>query len=237
MSRKQRKQVGKQVTRKRYKKIRYDLVILGSILIVAGVLVYNIIITAQPPSGPETKKENPLEILNLFISAERVKNESLILVYKVRGDVPAGSFVLGTMDYIYVYIGKEITLSNDTKSTVFTSFIYASQNPLYIVAEVLGLAFKSNNFSDVFFNSMMRTTWINSSLEQHSVKVEKSSLLGDVEVVPQVYRYYKVIDGKIRYIEVAALRATNIGYVPIKVEASIDNSKFDMELVDLRRVS
>jgi len=237
VSQRKRKQVGKQITRRKYRKIRYDLIVLGIILIVSGILVYNIIMAAQPPPGAETKKEDPLGVLRNFVSENRAINESIILVYKVRGNIPSSTFVLGTLDYVYIYISKEVTTSNESRRTMFTSIIYANQGPLYAVAEVLGLAFKSENIDDVFFNSQIRTTWTNLTVSSLEERVISSKALGEVKTVSQVYRYYRAIDGETKYIEVAALRLIDFGYIPVQADVTINNYRFSLELVDIRKVS
>lgn len=237
MSQRRKKHVGKQVSRKKYRRVRYDLIILGLVLVVSGILVYNIVSSAQPPSGAGVKKESPSEVLKAFVNEGGSRNESIILVYKVRGDLPADSFTLGTLDHAYIYIGREITMSNESSKTTYTSFIYANQGPLYVVAEVLGLAFKSEGIGEVFFNSQIMSTWINVTTENLGERLMHSTLLGEVRVFSQLYRFYKTIEGKVRYIEVLALRLVDFGYIPLRVEVSVDDNEFFLELVDLRRLS
>lgn len=237
MSQAKKKYVGKQISRKKYRRVRYDLIILGLVLVVSGILVYNIVSSAQPPSGSGVKKESPSEVLKAFVSESGRKNESIILVYKVRGDLPADSFTLGTLDYAYIYIGKEVTTSNESSRTTYTSFIYASQGPLYVVAEVLGLGFRSEGVTEVFFNPHIMSTWINVTTENLGERVVHSSLLGEVKTSSQLYRFYRTIEGKVRHVEVLALRLVDFGYIPVRVEASVDESRFVLELVDLKRLS
>ena len=240
MSRSQRKQVGKQVVRKRYRRVRYDLLVLGLILVVSGLLAYSIIANvtggARPPEGAETG-EDPLGVLRLFASAENLKNESVLLVYRVRGDVAADSYVLGTLDYVAIYVTKEVTTLNDTTRVAFASFMHAVQGPLHLIAEVLGLAFRAESIRDLFFNPTIRNTWINATVEELGERVEHLDPLGNVRVSSEVYRFYRVIEGRVRYIEVVALRYADAGHVPVKVEARVDSSRFSMELVSARRVS
>ncbi|MEM0065695.1 MAG: hypothetical protein QXZ22_03560 [Sulfolobales archaeon] len=236
MSQKRKKQVGKQITKKKYRKVRYDLIFIGVILIISGVLVYNIIITAQPPSGSNTK-EDPMEVLKSFVGGDRVKNESIILVFKIRGNIPYTTFVLGTLDYVYIYISKEVTTLNESTKTTFTSYMYASQGPLYTVAEILGLAFKSERIDDVFFNSQIRATWSNLTVLDLGERTINIKVLGEVRIASQVYRYYRTIDGKTRYIEVTAQRLIDLGYIPAQVDVTIDNDRFSLELIDVRKVS
>ncbi len=239
MSRRQRKQVGKQVVKKRYKRVRYDLVVLGSILVIAGLLTYGIVAnvaTGTQPSGSAEAGENPLEVLRLLASAENLKNESVILVYRIRGDLPADSYTLGTLDYVTAYVAKEVTTLNGTSRIAFALFTRAIQGPLYLVTEVLGLGFRAENIADLFFNPEIRTTWINATVEDLGERVVDVGPLGSVRVSSQVYRFYKVINNRVRYIEVEALRCVDAGYIPVRVEAGVDGNRFVMELVSVRRV-
>ncbi|MCX8184621.1 MAG: hypothetical protein RMI56_07125 [Sulfolobales archaeon] len=239
MSKKQKKYVGKQISRRKYRRrVRYDLLVLGLVMIAAGVLIYNIIIAATPPSGSsEAVREKPVNILKQFTDVENPKNESIVLVYKVRGDFPAGSYILGTLDYLNIYIGKEVLVGNKSRETLLTSFIYTVQTPLYTIAEVLGMAFRASNISEVFFNSRIVNTWINVSTESLGREVLKTDLLGDVEVVTHVYRYYKSIEGKLMHIEVVVKRAVNFGLLPVRASVDIGGSRFTLELFELRKVS
>ncbi|MCX8209287.1 MAG: hypothetical protein N3G79_06590 [Sulfolobales archaeon] len=238
MSKKQRKHVGKQISRRRYKRVRYDLLVLGLVMIVAGLLVYNIITAAAPrPGVGETTREKPADLLKRITDIEVIKNGSVVLVYKVRGDVPVGSYVLGTLDYLSIYIGKEVLVGNESRVTSYTSFLYTAQAPLYVVAEVLGMALRTSNVSEVFFNPQIVNTWINASTKYLGRETLKSELLGDIEVVTQIYTYYKSIDGKLRRIEVEVKRAVDFGLLPLKASVVIDGEKFALELTDLRKIS
>lgn len=237
MGQARRKYAGKQISRRKYRRVRYDLIILGLILVFSGVLVYNIISSAQPPSGSGSKKESPAEVLRAFVSDGGGRNGSIVLVYKVRGDLPADSFVLGTLDYAYIYIGKEVITSNESSRTVYTSFIYATQGPLYVVAELLGLGFRSENISEVFFNPYIVSTWMNATTEELGERVVRSTLLGEVKVLSHLHRFYRTIEGKVRHVEVLALRLIDFGNIPVRVEASVDDSRFVLELVDLKRLT
>ncbi|MEM1623442.1 MAG: hypothetical protein QW543_04845 [Sulfolobales archaeon] len=242
MSRKGKKQVGKQITKRKYRRVRYDLIVLGVVLIISGVLMYNIIIAVQPSSGPNIKEpnikeENLVEILKRFVSESQVKNESIVLVFRVRGNIPYSAFTLGTLDYIYVHIGKEVITLNESTKTTFTSFVYTNQAPLHIIAEVLGLAFKSERIDDIFFNSQIIATWHNLTVENLGERIIDLKVLGEMKTVSQVYRYYKAIDGKTRYVEVTAWRLIEFGYIPARVDAAIDDKRFSLELINVRKVS
>jgi len=231
--------VGKQVTKKKYRKVRLDLIVVGVILAIAGVLIYNIILATQPSGTSGGSAENPVEILKSFISTQDLNNRSIILTYKARGNVPANSFILGTLDYIYIYINKEIILGNSTTNTTITyrSIIYSVQEPLYVLADVLGLAFRSNNFTDIFFNPSIISTWTNLTVERYDKEKYTSNVLGDLLVIPQLFKYYKSINGELRFVEVRTLRAAELGLTPIKIMISIDGSKLELELTNVNKVS
>ncbi len=239
MSRSSRKQVGKQITRRRYRRIRYDLLIVGVVLIIVGVLVYNIILAIQPPNVGSSTSENPVDLLKKFISTQDLNNRSVVLLYKVRGDVPASSFTLGTLDYVYIYINKEVVLGGNTTNTTITyrSIMYSVQEPLYILAEVLGIAFRSSNFSEIFFNPSIVSTWTNLTVERYGEEKYSSKVLGDISVIPELFKYYKSINGKLMLIEVRSLRAAEFGLLPTRVTVSIDGNKLELELVNINKVS
>lgn len=239
LSRGSRKQVGKQITRKKYRRVRYDLVIVGAALIIAGVLVYNIILAVRPPNVGSNTTENLVDLLKKLISTRDLNNRSVVLLYKVRGNVPSNSFILGTLDYVYLYVNKEVILRNNASNTTITyrSIMYSVQEPLYVLADVLGLAFRSSNFSDIFFNPSIVSTWINLTVEKYGEEKYTSNVLGDISVVSQLFKYRKPINGKLMFIEVRSLRAIEFGLLPIRVTISIDGNKLELELVNISKAS
>ena len=237
MSRVGGKQVGKQVVRRRRRRIRYDLMVFGLILIAVGFLVYNVVTSVTTPiGGGAAESGKPLDLLRRLADTSTRKNESVILVYRIRGELPTSSYTLGTLDYVYVYISKEFLLVNESEKIAYTTLLYAVQGPLNLVAEVLGLGFKSEALSDVFFNPTVRTTWANLTIEEGGVEQFTSELLGGLSVLPQTYRYLKTIEGRSLYIEVKAFRAVDLGLIPVRVEASVGSSRFSLELVEVRGV-
>lgn len=233
MSGKRGKQVGKQVVKRRYRRVRYDLVVVGLVLVIAGILVYNIVSVVHTPGSEGAKIKEPSRILKGFISLKELANASIMLVYKIRGYAPAASYTLGTLDYVNIVVRKDVIARNETTSVSYRSFIYTTQGPLFILAEIFGLAFASESFRELFFNPLITSTWSNLSIERYSVENLASGLLGEVIVEPQVYRYCKIIDEMFRCFEVRAFRAVEFELLPIKIVARVNGNEVVAELVNV----
>lgn len=233
MSSKRGKQVGKQVVKKRYKRVRYDLMVVGLVLVIAGILIYNIVSVTHAPRSEEARIKDPSKVLRKFVSSGELANATVMLIYKIRGEVPAASYTLGTLDYVNIVVRKEVAALNETVSVSYRSFIHTTQGPLLILAEVFGLAFSSESFRELFFNPLITSTWMNLSIEHYGTENFSSSLLGDVVVEPQVYRYCKVIDELFRCFEVKAFRAIEFELLPIKIVARVNGSEVSAELVNV----
>jgi len=235
-----RKQVGKQVRRRKYRRVRFDLIAIGVLLVAIGILAYYIAGALTTGSqGGSTARPDPREVLREFLDTGAPRNETITLLYRVRGDVPASGYVLGTLDYLYLSIRKEFSRSNEsgTYSVSYIAFPYAVQPQLYLVPELLGLAFRAGNLSDVFFNPTIVSSWSNLSVESLGRSTVDNEALGRVIVDIHRYMYTRSIDGVLRNVSVLAYRASELGLIPVKAEVRINGYLFSVELISVQRVS
>ena len=217
-----------------------DLVSIGVLLIVIGVLAYYIIGTLTTGSQEgSTAGLDPREVLRGLLDVGSPRNETVALVYKVRGDIPASGYVLGTLDYLYITVRKEFSKSNESGvyRVSYSAFPYAVQPQLYLVPEVLGLAFRAENVSSLFFNPTITSSWSNLSVESLGSSTVDNEALGGVTVVVHRYTYVRTIDGVPRNISVVVYREPELGLVPIKAEVRVDRCSFSVELTNVQRAS
>ena len=232
-------QVGKQVRRRKYRRVRFDLVAIGVLLIAAGILAYYIVGTLSTGSqGGPTAKADPRETLRGLLDIETPRNETLVLIYRVRGDVPASGYVLGTLDYLYLTIRKEFSRGNESGvyRVSYSTFPFAVQPQLYLIPEVLGVTFKAESLSEIFFNPTITSLWNNLSIESLGSSTIYNRALGDVTVAIYRYKYTRTIDEVLRNISVVVYRGSEVGLIPIKAEVHIDRSSFTVELVDVQKL-
>ncbi len=232
-------QAGKQIRRRKYRRIRFDLIAIGMLLIAAGILAYYIVGTLSTGSqGGPTAKPEPREALRGLLDIGTPRNETLVLVYRVRGDVPASGYVLGTLDYLYLTIRKEFSKSNESGvyGVSYSAFPFAVQPQLYLIPEVLGVAFRAENLSEVFFNPTITSLWNNLSIVNLGSSTIENGVLGSVAVAIYRYTYTRTIDEVPTNISVVVYRGSEVGLIPIKAEVRVDRSSFTVELADVQKL-
>ena len=232
-------QVGKQVRRRKYRRVRFDLIAIGVLLIAAGILAYYIAGTLSTGSqGGLTAELDPREALRGFLDIGTLRNETLVLVYRVRGDVPASGYVLGTLDYLYLTIRKEFSRGNESEVYVvsYSAFPFAVQPQLYLVPEVLGIAFKAESLGEIFFNPTITSLWGNLTIENFGSSTTDNRAFGRVAVAIYRYTYTRTIDEVPRNISVVVCRGSEVGLIPIKAEVRVDGSSFTVELVSVQKL-
>jgi len=188
--------------------------------------------------GPGTRV-SPREVLQRFLELGDRRNETIVLVYKVRGDIPTSGYVLGTLDYLYLTVRKEFSGGNesDVYRVSYSALPYAVQPQLYVVVEVLGIAFRAENLSTLFLNPTVVSSWSNLSIENLGSLTVDNEALGRVSVSAYRYTYVRTIDNVPRNISVTVYRGVELGLVPVKAEVSIDRCVFTIELVNVQRLS
>jgi len=215
------------------------LVAVGVLLVVMGIVAYQLIgvVTTGGQTGSGTRA-SPREVLQRFLELGDRKNETIVLVYKVRGDIPTSSYVLGTLDYLYLTIRKEFSRSNesDVYRVNYSALPYAVQPQLYVVAEVLGLVFRAENMSTLFLNPTVVSSWSNLSIENLGSLTVNNEALGKVSVSAYRYTYVRTIDNIPRNISVTVYRGVELSLVPVKAEVGIDRYVFTVELVNVQKV-
>lgn len=205
-----------------------------------GIVAYQLIgvVTTGGQAGSGTRV-SPREVLQRFLELGDRRNETIVLVYKVRGDIPTSGYVLGTLDYLYLTVRKEFSAGNesDVYRVSYSALPYAVQPQLYVVVEALGIAFRAENLSTLFLNPTVVSSWSNLSIENLGSLTVDNEALGRVSVSAYRYTYVRTIDNVPRNISVTVYRGVELGLVPVKAEVSIDRCVFTIELVNVQRMS
>jgi hypothetical protein len=207
---------------------------------VIGIVAYQLIgvVTTGGQTGSGTRV-GPREVLQRFLELGDRRNETIVLVYKVRGDIPTSGYVLGTLDYLYLTVRKEFSAGNESNvyRVSYSALPYAVQPQLYVVVEVLGIAFRAENLSTLFLNPTVVSSWSNLSIESLGSLTVDNEALGRVSVSAYRYTYVRTVDNVPRNISVTVYRGVELGLVPVKAEVSIDRCVFTIELVNVQRMS